>query len=504
MRLEIRSISKQFGLDHALRRVTLALRAGTLHAILGPGGAGKSSLAALLGGLNRPDAGEFRMDGHRYAPRSLRKARAAGVSVLLHHPPLAPELTVEETLLLGFEPTRLGLLHRAARREAARRALVALRSDDIPLDLPLGRLPVHQRRRVALARGLTGAPRLVVLDEPDALPDYDYASLLTRLRDLAAAGASILLLTRSPDRARTLGGEISLLREGVLEPPMVALPPRFSLEPHRSDGAPAPRRLRPRLGSVLLALHHVMSADHHAPISLTLREGEILGLAGLPCSGRGALLRVIAGHAPLITGAMHLDGRTITRLPAARRQRLGMEMISGKHPLDDALFPDRSVIENLLLTRMGQRRRPPANRPLGRWGFYPRETSLLLTRDWMEKLAIRPGRPEQPVHELSRANRRKLALARVFQSRARLLLLDDPAARLDADTRARITAWIGEMAAEGRAVLLSGPSPQELLGFCDTVAAFCRGRLTDMRPAAGWTLPELERAIHHPPLSPAS
>ncbi len=473
MRLQLQGIGKRFGAERALHRVDLALAAGSVSVMVGGRGSGKSTLTAILAGILKPDAGRLLLDGRPFDPRTPHEARRAGVSVLLAGPALAPHLTAAENLALGMEPARCGWINRARRNELAQRALTALQSEDIPLDIPAELLSASQQRRVEIVRTLMGRPRMVVIDDPGPLAEVDLRNLFAILRARAREGTAVLLLTRSLEVARELGGHTLLLREGGI----VASERADRLDRARalallegSEPGALCRRRAHRVGGRVLELRGVSTARLPGPVDLVLHQGEIFGVAGLPGSGRSALLRAIFGLDPLTSGI--LEG-----IP----QRMGMVGDKGAEG-GEGLLPCRSVAENLTLSRLAG---------FGILGWFSCEKRTMAALDWMEKLHIQGARPSQPVGELSCGNRRKVAVGRLLQSRARLLLLDEPVSGIDAASRERIYGWIAELVSEGRSIVVATPSFPELLALCDTVGVMRRGRMTEVRPARDWTLAEM-------------
>ncbi len=504
MRLQLQGIGKHFGPEAALRRIDLALAAGGAAAVVGGRGAGKSVLAGLLAGRFRPDAGSLRLDGRPFAPRSPRAARLAGVSVLGEAPALAPHLTAAENLALGLEPGQVavaGWIARARRRDLAARALAALHSEEIPLELPVAFLGPSQRRRLELARALMGRPRVLVLDEPGPLAAADLQNLCAILRARAREGASVLMLTRSLELARELGGHLVLLREGEI----VACTPAARLGQSQEEtlgrlesDAPLPGRRPHHVGGAVLDLRGACTAKLAGPVSLTLRQGEIFGLAGLPGSGRRALLRALFGLDRLTEGALLLDGKPLGTKSARSHLRAGIGLVgaeatggrNGEGEEHGTLFACRSVAENLTLAHL---------RRYGACGCFSWERQMTAALDWMAKLHLHARRPTEPAGALPRGSRRKIAIGRLLHGQAarmrtRVLLLEEPGSGIDAASRAWIYGWIGEMAAEGRAILLSASSFAELLALCDTVGVMRRGRLVAVRPAREWAVGELAAA----------
>ena len=482
-RLDVHGLTKTLGGVRALRNARLTVGSGEIHALLGEHGAGKSTLAKILAGIVQADTGVIHLDGVPVALSSPAAARRAGIAFIPQDRTLAPDLTVEENLMLGMEPSRFGLINNTRERAAARRSLAELRCDDIPLDLPAGLLTESQRQRVEIARALASDPRLLVMDEPiSALSRLEIQAVYSAMCKLAAQGAAILFVGNSFQVARELCHRYTILREGRT----VAIGATKHLDPAdavelMSGRKPALAfpRIAHHLGRPLLNVRALAGRKASAGIDLVVREGEIFGLAGLVGAGRSRFLHTICGVERVANGEVRLNGADLTHAGAATRHDAGIAML-GKLPVD--LFFNRGVVDNLALPHLND---------FARLGFLSKERLRLSTRDWMEKLKVWQGGPSQEVAGLSRPNQCKIAFGRLLQSRSRVILLDDPTAGVDEKTRMEIYIWIGEMASEGRAILIAGSNPRELIGICDTVGVMREGRVIATRPALEWTEAEL-------------
>lgn len=484
MRLQAIGIDKRYGATQALRDVQLAVAAGEIHALLGENGAGKSTLVRILSGAELPDRGLMLLDGAPYAPSRPLEARRAGISLVGQETTLAGDLSVEDNLVLGSEPARGGWIRRSKRRTMTRWALAALRSEDLPLEAPVRTLSPADQFRVELARALLADPKLLILDEPTrALSHWETGPLFETLRHLAARGVSILYISHFLEEARALCSRYTVLRDGErVDSGAMAEVDRAGLI-RRMAGCdvqelfPPSRRYQ---GRPLLELKRVSGVPSPTGVNLTLREGEILGLAGLEGSGRSEMLRTVFGLAPLRTGEIWRNGRRTRWGTPPRRLRAGIGLSCADR--GDAILPSLSVADNLTLSCL---------RRFSMLGVLSTERQEFAALDWMEKLHIRARSPRQPASELSGGNQQKVILARLLLQQARVLLLDDPTRGVDVRTKGQIYQLIDVMACEGRGILLVSNDPAELLGLCDTIALMRRGRLVEIRPARDWTEPEI-------------
>lgn len=492
MRLQTIGIDKSYGATRALRNVQLAVAAGEIHALLGENGAGKSTLVRLLAGVERPDRGILLLDGQPFAPRGPLQARREGVAVVCQTPMLAGDLTVEENLLLGSEPARWGWIDRRQSRELARAALAELQSEDLPLHARAGSLSYADQQRVEIARAFLADPKLLILDEPTrSLSHWEIAPLFAALRRLAERGISILYISHFLEESLALCSRYTVLRDGeVAGSGAIKEVDRAGLIRQMAghDFREVFTRSRRCLGRPLLQLKRVSGQASPREIDLTLREGEILGLAGLDGAGRSQTLRAIFGLARLRKGEIWREGRRSRRPAPPRRWRTGIGMAGENR--SEGILPSMPIADNLTLTCLSR---------FSLLGFLSRERQWFTALDWMEKLGVRARNPRQAMDELSGGNQQKVILGRLLLHRAAVLLLDEPTRGIDVRTKTQIYQLIDSIADEGKGILLVSSDPAELLGLCDTVGMLRGGRLVELRPAKEWTEPEIIAAAMGPP-----
>ncbi len=483
-RLAMRGVAKRFGATAALRGVDLALAPGEIHALVGENGAGKSTLMKALSGAIRPDAGEMELDGKPFRPSTPHEARQAGVAMIYQELTLAPHLSVAENILLGTEPSRGGILNRRAMRRTARAALTRLGHGDLPLDAPAGQFTVAVRQIIEIARGLARGCRVLVLDEPtSSLARADAERLFDVVRGLAAEGPSVLYISHFLDEVQALARRFTVLRDGraVGTGDVATTPPAAMVRMMvgRDLAEQFPRSAR-QAGEVLLEIRNLAGRRLPREATLTVRRGEVVGLAGLVGSGRTELLRSVFGLDPVVRGDLVVAGRPGPARPV-RRIRQGVGLLSEDRKAE-GLALNLSVETNLTLSRL------PAVFGVGRMEE--------VARPWIRDLSIRCQHPGQAVTHLSGGNQQKAALARLLYQEADLVLLDEPTRGVDVGSKVQIYEAIDRIVTRPRpgAVLLAGSYFPELLGICDRIAVMRRGVLGPARPAAEWTTASLLEA----------
>jgi ribose transport system ATP-binding protein len=479
--LRMHDVRKRFGSVVALRGVDLEVHAGEAHALVGENGAGKSTLMKVLSGAHRPDGGTMELLGARYAPRGPREALEAGVAMIYQELNLAPDLTVEENVVLGREPHRFGFVRRGLRRAEATQALELLDRVEIDPARALSSLSPGERQVVEIARALAARARVVVMDEPtSSLSAADGARLLEVVRRVCAQGVAVIYISHFLEEVLRIARRYTVLRDGatVATGDVAETSARSLIE--SMVGRPVDEafpRVPRKPGSDALVVDDLSGRSLPRSASLRLRHGEIFGVAGLVGAGRTELLRAIFGLDPVTSGALHVLGAEDGGAPAERRiaQRVGLVSESRK---EEGLLLPMSIAENITLSRLGT---------VSRGGFVDRDAQRRAAARWVARLGIRCSDPSQPVSALSGGNQQKVAIARLLHQDALILLLDEPTRGIDVASKVEIYRLMGELAAEGRAILFVSSYLPELLGVADRIAVMRRGRLGPSRPVSEWT-----------------
>lgn len=489
----MRGLSKRFGATVALDGVNLEVRAGQVHALLGENGAGKSTLMRILSGALAADAGEVYVDGSLFRPRDPLEARRAGIATVYQELSLVPHLTVAQNLVLGVEPTRLGLLDRRAIRARAAGALGQLGGTDIHPGDRVADLPVAARQRVEIARALVLACRVLVLDEPtSSLAAADVECLFHLVRRLRDRGLAIVYISHFLEEVKRVGDCFTVLRDGrtagcgaVADTPISAMVEMMvgGQVDQVSRHAPRPP------GEVILSVAGLASPPRLVHAGFEVRRGEVLGIAGLVGAGRTELLRALFGLEAVRAGHVRM-GVFVGPASPARWLARGLGLLSEDRQ-GEGLATSLSIADNLTLSRAE-----------GRWGLAlpgPRRDSA---RQWIERLNIRCRDADQPVAELSGGNQQKVALGRLLHADVDVLLLDEPTRGVDVASKAHIHQLIDELAVRhGKAVILVSSYLPELLRVCDRIAVMRRGHLGAARPAAGLQERDLLLAATGQPLA---
>jgi ribose transport system ATP-binding protein len=493
-RLRVRGLRKAFAAP-VLRGISLDVRAGEVHALIGANGAGKSTLSKIVAGLLRPDAGAMERDGRPFAPASRRAAGDAGVQIVHQELNLLPTLSVGENLLLGRWPARAGLIiDRRRLREEATRALAALGLEGLDPDAPLAEVGIGHQQLVEIAAALSRPCRVLLLDEPTAaLTDPQVERLFARLRDLKAAGAGMVYVSHRLEELRRIADRVSVLRDGeiVATVPADALsvPEAVRLMVGRAVAMRGPGRAATG-GRVAMRVEGLSRGPAVKGVSLAVREGEILGLAGLVGAGRTELLRAIVGADRPDSGAISLGDPPVPRRVRrpADAARAGVGMVPEDRKRRGLLLP-LAVRANASLGRLRALGRGPLR-------LVDRRAERAEVESAAGRTQLRCRSIEQPASELSGGNQQKVLLGRWLLRGPRVLLLDEPTRGVDLEAREAIHRLLVELADAGTAIVLVSSEFEELLSLCDRIAVLSAGRLVETvdRDAPGWTTEALLHA----------
>ena len=478
-RLKMLEVQKSFGATRALQSVSFELAPGEVHALIGENGAGKSTLMKVLSGACQPDSGRMELDGEVFRPRDPLEARQRGVAMIYQELNLAPDLSVEENILLGAEPARCGWINRRRRRDLARAALEELGHTDIPLGAPVKARPIAEQQVVEIARALAGQPKVLIMDEPtSSLTGMDAQRLFLAIARLRQRGVSIIYISHFLEECQQVCHRFTVLRDG--ESVASGLMNGISLdEIIRLMVGRAVRDIYPRIphaiGEPVLELKGLRGKSKPAGVSFQLRKGEILGIAGLIGAGRTETLRACFGLDAIAGGEVWVNAKPSTRGSPASRLSQGLALLS-ENRKEEGLMLNRSIADNLTLSR------PPQ-----RFGFISGSRQRAAAERWMQGLEVQARSAAQPVAELSGGNQQKIAIGRLLHHGASILLLDEPTRGIDVGSKAQVYRLVGELAAEGKAIVFVSSYMPELLGVCDTIGVMCRGVLTAVRPAGEWS-----------------
>jgi ABC-type sugar transport system ATPase subunit len=465
-------ISKGFPGVQALDAVDLTCLPGEIHAIVGENGAGKSTLMKILAGAYGADTGTVRVDGREVKLATPADAQQLGIGMVYQELILVPDLSVAENVFLGRQPTRrFGIVDRKQLRADATELLQSLGA---PIDAGtlVRDLSVGQQQMVEIAKVYSQDPRILVLDEPtSALTEHETGILFTTLRKLRGEGIAVIFISHRLKEVMEIADRVTVLRDGKL----VGTNPIGELSPGdivkmmvgRDVGDLFPKSTVP-IGEVVLQVRGFTRHGVFSDIGFEVREGEILGLAGLVGAGRTEVARSIFGLDPHDAGEVLIDGQRVRiRSPRdAVRARLGYVPEDRKR---DGLVLGLSVRSNSVFAVLSE---------LARVGFITRRMEIPTVTTMIERFALRPPDPERAVATLSGGNQQKVVIGRWTAATPRVLFLDEPTRGVDVGAKAEIHGLMGELAAHGVAIVMISSELPEILSASDRILVLHEGRIT--------------------------
>jgi ribose transport system ATP-binding protein len=466
--LVVRGLQKSYGSVTVLKSVDLSLRPGSVTALIGENGAGKSTFNAIIAGVVRPSGGQMWLDGAPYAPGSPADAIQHGVALIHQEIRLLPDLSVAENLFLGQLPVRAGRIDRAGMEDQARAVLGTLGVSVNPRR-PVGGLTMAVQQGIEIAKALLRKPRYVIFDEPTAaVGETDAEQILAQVQRLRSEGTGVIYVTHRLDEVRQIADEVVCLRDGAKVAHWTQCPvPKedminamvgreFTFEHH----PPKPSR-----DKVVLEVEGAGRSGAFSDVSFRLMEGEILGFAGLIGAGRTDVVRAIAGADPLDRGTIRVEGRDVRFRSPRGAMEAGICMV----PEDRkglGLNLDRTAAENITL---------PWERQLARLGQITARTVAAVAEEQKARFDIR-GRLDRPVGTMSGGNQQKVLLAKWLVNAPRVFIVDEPTRGVDVGAKMAIYEILRDLASSGMGIIVVSSELEEVLGLSHRILVMSEGR----------------------------
>jgi rhamnose transport system ATP-binding protein len=469
--LALRHAAKSFGAVQALIDGSVELRAGEVHALLGENGAGKSTLVKILAGVYQPDHGTLTVAGREVTLHGPAAARAAGIAVIYQEPTLFPDLTVAENMFIGRQPLRSGrrIDQGAMRAEAAE----IFKRLGVPLDpgrIARG-LSIADQQVVEIGKALSLDARVIVMDEPTAaLSASEVARLFDVVRTLRAQGAAVLFISHRLEEIFTICQRVTVMRDGkhvltddvgnVTADDLVRAMVGRELE-KRSRGEQA------EPGETVLEVSRLTREGVFIDVSLTLRAGELVALAGLVGSGRSEVARAVFGIDRYDAGGVKVRGKPLRKASPTGAMAAGIGFVP-EDRRQQGLVMDMSVQQNVALASLSR---------LRQGGFIRASSERALASDWAARLAIKYSRLTDPVSMLSGGNQQKVVLAKWLSRKPTVLIVDEPTRGIDIATKAEVHHLLLQLARDGVGILMISSELPEVLLVSDRILVMREGRL---------------------------
>jgi len=467
--LEMRDISRRFGSTQALDGVSLSLYPGEIHALLGENGAGKSTLIKIMTGVHQPDSGQILLDGRPVRIRSTLEAQRLGIAAIYQEPLMYPDLNVAENIFIAHADRGLwvdwGRLYRDAEEILAQL--------DVRLDVrqPARGLSVAAQQTVEIAKALSLQVRVLIMDEPTAaLSAHEVDQLFAIVQRLRDQGVAILFISHRLEEVFRLADRITVFRDGRL----ISSAPRNEITPEQAIRDMAGRsieQLFPRRDTVrdrvLVQVRDLGRTGVFSGISFDVREGEVLGFAGLVGARRTDVGLALFGIAPADRGTITIDGHPVRITNPTQAMRHGIAYVSEDRRGLGLSLP-MSIAANITL--------PSLRRYLSPSGLIRRTAEIAVAEEYRRRLSIRAPSVDVEVSRLSGGNQQKVMLSKWLNTRPRLLILDEPTRGIDVGAKAEVHQMIDDLAAEGIAIILISSDLPEVLAMSDRVLVMREGR----------------------------
>ncbi|WP_319478233.1 sugar ABC transporter ATP-binding protein [Marispirochaeta aestuarii] len=486
--LEMNHIRKEFPGVLALKDVSLQLRAGEVHALLGENGAGKSTLIKILGGIYARDAGEIVIDGKVVHIDSVHDAQKYGISVIHQELVLVPHMTVAENIYLGREPLKSGRFVDFKKMHDDAKKLLDSFELDIRPEEEISELTIAQQQMVEIIKALSFNAKILVMDEPtSSLSEKDVDFLFENIRKLKKAQVGIIYISHRMSELKQIADRITVIRDGEYigtkdtkttdNDELIAMMVGRQLTNYytRTFGNPTEK---------VLEVKNLRDGKLLKDVSFHLFKGEILGFAGLVGAGRSELMKCIFGIDPFQSGEILLNGNPAVIRNPDEAMKKGIALVPESRKLE-ALFPDQTVKYNITIKALGEFIH----------GIHVNNTQeTKITREYVDKMAIKTPTYQQVVGNLSGGNQQKVVIGRWLATKPKILILDEPTRGVDVGAKAEIYAIMNNLVKEGVAIIMISSELPEVINMSDRVVVMSNGRITACLPREGLTQ---EKIMHH-------
>jgi len=479
-RVELRGISKRFGATAALTDVSMDLRAGEVHALVGENGAGKSTLVKILAGVYQPDSGTILLDGESTQIHGPAHSRSLGIAVVHQEPRLFPDLTVAENVFIGHAPSgRLSTIDWGGTRRAAKALFDEL---DVQVDVgaPVRGLSMADQQLIEIAKSLSLEARVLILDEPTAsLSAHEVARLFTIVRRLRDRGVSVLFVSHRLVEVFDVSDRATVFRDGrhVVTTATSELTTADLVRHMVGRTVSLFPKVETPIGDVLLEVRDLTRVGVFRDVGFSVCAGEIVGFAGLVGAGRTEVARVLFGIDQPDGGEIRLGGLPVSFASPSEAMHAGIAYLpEDRH--QEGLVEDFSIAQNVTL---------PILRRLFPRFLIRSSVERAVAHEYTEQLNVRMTGVDQLVGSLSGGNQQKVVLAKWLASRPRVLILDEPTRGIDIGAKVEVHRIISELAASGLGIILISSDLPEVLAMSDRILVLHEGRITAEIPRDGAT-----------------
>ena len=468
--LALEGASKSFGAVRALEDVSIELRAGETHALLGENGAGKSTLVKILAGVHQPDAGAILVNGHEVLFDGPAGARDAGIAIIYQEPILFPDLTVEENIFIGRQPLTTGRrIDRRSMRTHVEEVFERLGVQLDPARIARG-LSIAEQQIVEIGKALSLDAKVIVMDEPTAaLSSVEVERLFGVVESLRAEGTALLFISHRLEEIFVLCQAVTVLRDGrwVMSSSLEGLTAQDLVRAMVGRELPERETEATETGATVLQVERLSREGFFIDVSFEVKAGEIVALAGLVGSGRSEVACSIFGIDRYDAGSVTISGRRLRKASPTTAMAAGIGLVP-EDRRQQGLVMEMSIARNVALASL---------RRLGHLGFILSSSERRFAADWGQRLQLKYGKLSNPATSLSGGNQQKVVLAKWLGRRPSLLLVDEPTRGIDIGTKAEVHRLLDELARQGVAILMISSELPEVLSVADRILVMREGRL---------------------------
>lgn len=471
--LEMKNITKRFGGVLALSDVSLTVRHGEIHALIGENGAGKSTLMKILAGACKKDSGTIWLNGEQVNIAAPKDAKQLGIAVIYQEFMLAPDLSVAENIYLDELGSGKLFLHWREMRQNAKKWLEKLGFDDIDPRTKVRDLSVAYQQITEICKNLMHNSRILVLDEPTAvLTITEIQKLFQVLKQLRKEGVSIIYISHRLDEIFELSDRITVLKDGkyvdTVDTSSISKEQLVTMMVGREISQMFPKR-NAKIGEEVLRVKGLCAGKTVQNVSFYVRSGEILGFSGLVGSGRTETMRAVFGADKKDSGESTYLGEQVTFRDCRSAITHGFGMLP-ENRKEQGLLLDQSIRINSTLAVL--------NKKISKAGFIPHRQEKNFVRELLESISTKYGSTEDKVNSLSGGNQQKVSLAKWIAVDCRCIVLDEPTRGVDVGAKVEIYELITQIAEQGVAVIMISSEMPEIIGLCDRVVVMRQGKVT--------------------------
>ncbi len=471
-KLQLKNISKSFPGVKALDGVTLNVRPGTVHSIVGENGAGKSTLMKILNGAFLPDEGEIWIDGQQVNIHAPKDAEKLGIAMIWQELQFVPNLTVQENLVINNHPTKKGI-HLVDWKKVNEMAKATLAKEELTLNPKalLSDISISDIQLLEIIKATDKDAQIIIMDEPtSSLTQHETERLFEKIDRMRKEGRTILYISHKMDEIYRLSDDVTIMRDGK----MVGTYPIAEVKPDEIIAMMVGRKVDSiyperdsAIGDVMFEVKNLSCGKLYHDISFNVRRGEIVGFAGLVGAGRTEIMRAISGLDPHDSGEIILDGKPVNTKTVSSAVNAGV-MMATEDRRRYGLIPVRSIKENITLSSLKKLCRGP---------FIKLREEKRQAQIYFDRMRVKAPNLDTPTFTLSGGNQQKAVLAKWMMAHPKLFIMDEPTRGIDVGAKWEIYNLMNEMISEGMSIIMISSELPELLGMCDRIYVVCEGRI---------------------------